>query len=730
MGAFAAFGCGKASETSTHSPSQATAGETAAPKNAQEVLSRYIQAIGGEAALRKVHARTTEAKIVFLAEKDCDATQGPCTTEDTVGQYVRYSTDDGRSMRRVVVATRVEERGFDGKVGWQLQTDPPALILEEESAADQLREDGLLHWYFDVAKRGVEIRLEKPRDTDFSGQPRTLDGITWGGQGSKINPRTLWFDRQTGLLSAEVESAGEGEESVVQTTRYENYRAVDGVLVAHLVRETSAYRGRANEVELRVSAISHGEIREQVFAVPPPPQVEPQPDYWLDALNKARSEAQANPKDPFYQVAFARKAFEAAHFDEARLAATRTLAIDGKEPEAQWILARMDVMQGELERAKKSLEQAAKLGVVPEQIALARAVAAIELRKYDAAAKAYEEAGLGSFSGRFAAMERSPLRISGPCEVVIPTLLPKIPVIEAKADEHSIRAVVDTSAGDLVLGKSLAQKLSVSLEGEAPLILGGPNATYGTLPGLTVGNFTFTNVPVTVVTDEAIAAMVGLAGVDAVWGARLLANVQFTFDLPNSQLIWVHQTKACGKALKTRRKGLSYNIWTQDARYIYTMGSLNGSEGVYMVNTGMRGAALTANTAAFARAGIAPPPLRRGSAPLLRVDSFMLLGDRALSFVQPVALYGTLQDETTLEGHRFDGLLGIELLAARRFTFDLAKRTLFVEPGAPAAEKSASTSSSVPTSAAPSAQSSSPPAMPPAKPTIGAVPETPENNPK
>ena len=96
----------------------------------------------------------------------------------------------------------VEEKGFDGKVGWQLAGE--LLRLEDRNELELSREDAILHWYFDTEERGIQVTLARPRKEDSDGNVATLDGIHWEGGTIATSPKTMWFDRSTGLLREEV----------------------------------------------------------------------------------------------------------------------------------------------------------------------------------------------------------------------------------------------------------------------------------------------------------------------------------------------------------------------------------------------------------------------------------------------------------------------------------------------------------------------------------------------
>ena len=110
-------------------------------------------------------------------------------------------------------------------------------------------------------------------------------------------------------------------------------------------------------------------------------------------------------------------------------------------------------------------------------------------------------------------------------------------------------------------------------------------------------------------------------------------------------------------------------------------GRMNEAEGLYLLNTGMRGADLTANDAAFAHAGVGAPAMQANAASLARVQRFAL-GD----FVREElgAAWGVLQQNATSDGFRLDGMLGLEVLGRGRWTLDYEQQRMYLNPAKPA----------------------------------------------
>ncbi len=662
--------------------------EPAAPSTAQELLDRHITASGGPEALRALSQRTVEARVVFLAQEGCEENDPNCVWEETTGQFVLYTTADGRMYRRMVVGDNILERGFDGKVGWQMQADPQVLAFEDPAATPILREDALLHWYFDVeseARDGLALELLPPRKSE-DGQ-RDLDGIRWFAAGPATPESQKWFDRATGLLYEEIESDSETGDRVRRV--YTDYREVDGVMVPWLIQQITEVEGHPDHVvELRMQVVHHRPVRDELFAVPELGPTQPEPDQLLATLAEAKARAEADPKDLRAQVEHARWAFAAVHLDEAREAAKRALELDKNELEALYILARVALLEGDLKSSEKQLRTAVAAGLRENEAA--RQMAWIHLRRGDwsKAAQALELAGHADLAARYAVFSGKPLdakmRGNG-CSTKFDFKLESGAVIvEVEADGDPLRLLLDTGASDLIISVGKARSLVISTDAEAPLVAGGPALRQGQVESLTLGDYEVSNVPVTMFPDEQLGSVVGLTGVDGVLGVRPFAGRQVSVDIAARQIEIVEPSRRCTKQLEQNRVGAAIPFLLHETHYLYVVGHMNGAEGLYLLNTGMRGADLTANEGAYAHAGVGAPAMRPGQPSLAHIARFEL-GDYVLEDLG--AAWGFLQQNATIDGFRLDGMLGLPILGRGRWTLDFQQQRLYIAAPEPTASK-------------------------------------------
>jgi hypothetical protein len=651
-----------------------------APSTAQELLDRHITASGGAEALRALTQRTVEARVIFQAQDGCQEGDADCVWEETTGQFVLFSTADGRMYRRMVVGDNILERGFDGKTGWQMQTQPQVLVIEDPAAFPVLREDALLHWYFGVQDR-KELALELLSSRKQEGGLE-LDGIVWFAASPELPQAEKWFDRATGLLYEEIERDGESGDTVRRV--YEDYREVDGVKVPWLIKQITQVEGYADHVvELRIQVVHHRPVREEMFAVPELGPAEPQPDQLLTVLEQAKTDAGKPGADVLAHVTHARLAYAAIHFDEAKAAAKRALAQDKNELEAIYILARIALLEGDLQGSEKLVRQAIAKGLREDEAA--RQLAWIHMRRgeWSKAAKNLADAGSPELAARYSAFSGKPLdgKMGGDgCSTTL-TYEPAngAIVVTVDADGSPLKLLLDTGASDLLLSDGRARSLVIGTDAEAPLVGGGPPLKQGQLDSLTIGDFTVQNVPVTMIPDDQMGAVVGLEGVDGVLGIRAFAGRQLTVDRSANTLSLIEPGKRCAKQLEARRSGHSVGFWVHETHYIYLLAQLNGAEGLYLLNTGMRGADLTANGGAYAHAGVGAPPLLGGVPSLAQIHEFAL-GEHELANLG--AAWGFMEQNATTDGFRLDGMLGLGALGGGTWTLDFEQQRLYLQPPA------------------------------------------------
>ena len=205
------------------------------------VLSRYIEALGGETALRAIRSRITEGQF-----------------DNGRGLETRFRTyDQAPNKRTTIIGTAAIEdaagsgRGYDGAAGWDknfIGTGRRALAGSELAAvareADLLRP---LHLLDDCQSPRVES----------DAQHDVVICQTASGTRTRLH-----FDRQTGLLAQQETDIGNGRSTRLT---FEDYRLVDGVRLPFRTR--IVLPGAA--VSYTTESVRHNvSIDERVFQTP------------------------------------------------------------------------------------------------------------------------------------------------------------------------------------------------------------------------------------------------------------------------------------------------------------------------------------------------------------------------------------------------------------------------------------------------------------------------------
>jgi predicted TIM-barrel fold metal-dependent hydrolase len=205
---------------------------------AQEIVTGYIQALGGEEALAKITSRG--AKGSFYAP-----------SYGTYGSYQEYSLAPGSLIRTFHVdGYGVSQRCVKGETGW---TEDPEYGVKEVTGArlKELRLEAELSHPLSLRNRFSEL--------DFVGLASIEGGEYYEVRGiyDDVIPVTLWFDPATRLLACMEypETFPDGSSTRVRM-HYEDYRRVDGVMVPHVLRFLGedliwvVQRGVAHNLEL------------------------------------------------------------------------------------------------------------------------------------------------------------------------------------------------------------------------------------------------------------------------------------------------------------------------------------------------------------------------------------------------------------------------------------------------------------------------------------------------
>lgn len=228
------------------SAQDATPKSTTATPTVNEIVDRYIAAIGGRAAIEKITSRASLGRIEVPSMK-------------LSGTVMIHEKAPDKTLQVVVFNGNAFRQGFDGTTAW---TDDPA--------------DGLR------VLSGIEL-AEAKRDADFF-RPLHLDQIysslTFAGT-EKVGDRDayvlvgtaadesesdkMYFDAENGLALRIVNPRHTPDGEARLQEDFSDYRRVDGVELPFTIAQT----GGSADFTIHISEIHHGvDLDDTEFAKP------------------------------------------------------------------------------------------------------------------------------------------------------------------------------------------------------------------------------------------------------------------------------------------------------------------------------------------------------------------------------------------------------------------------------------------------------------------------------
>jgi zinc protease len=210
------------------------------PSNAptvDQIISKYVQAIGGAVAYRKLTSRVTKGTFVM---PDMQNLTGICEG---------YEKAPDKSL--VVInfpGVGIVREGYNGVIGWSQEPQEEVRVMAgAELASTKIDSD----FY-----KNIRLRELFPKLT-LKGTEKVGDKITYKLEGvsKEGHSETMYFDVESGLLvGTDSVEESPGVKAVLQI-RFEDYREVDGIKLPFAARHRSPELNmifRINEVKHNV----------------------------------------------------------------------------------------------------------------------------------------------------------------------------------------------------------------------------------------------------------------------------------------------------------------------------------------------------------------------------------------------------------------------------------------------------------------------------------------------
>jgi len=248
-----AVGCGGAKKPAARGPSAAAddriATDSGAPSSltADDILALYVEATGGRAAYEKLSSRVAKATMVL-------------PSLGVKGDVEMYQQAPNKSYMKLVLGQAgTVEQGTDGTVVWERSAMTGVRVL-----SGQERELGLIGAVFNAELKYKELykSVQLMGIEAVDGAPAyKLVFTTPSGQ-----TETRYYDKDTKLLVKSSATVQHQMGKISSTTRYSDYRAVDGVRMPFKMEVSAMNQKRV----LTLTDVKHNvAIPASRFALPP-----------------------------------------------------------------------------------------------------------------------------------------------------------------------------------------------------------------------------------------------------------------------------------------------------------------------------------------------------------------------------------------------------------------------------------------------------------------------------
>jgi zinc protease len=198
----------------------AASSSTAALPSADEILDKYVAAIGGEAAWRKLNSRISKGTIEIPAM-------------NLSGTVEVHEKAPNSSLAMVNLAGTTFQRGFDGTTAWSDDPQNGLRTLSGAEAEDSKRQADFYH-QLDMRKHYSKWKVtgtEKIGDHDAY----ALEATASTGDVDK-----MYFDTKSGLLVRAITTVHSPQGDQVIQADLSDYRDADGIKLPFSVRQSSA----------------------------------------------------------------------------------------------------------------------------------------------------------------------------------------------------------------------------------------------------------------------------------------------------------------------------------------------------------------------------------------------------------------------------------------------------------------------------------------------------------
>src|SRR5262245_28139692 len=243
-------GAGSTSASGATPPAaQASPRPTPSLPSADEIFSKYIAAIGGQAAIDKLASRTTKGTLV--------------QANGNTLQFELYQSAPDKFYFLVTTPQGPFERGFNGQVGWEKTARGVRELTGAELA--NFRATNALFGLIKLKEqyaRPPRVRRDKIGDRDVY----VLDGVMTDGKRLR-----LFFDVSSGLLVRRATTITTMVGNIPDQVDLEDYREVEGVKFPFTARSSTIEVGNPTSTRTFTEMNLNVTLDDSKFNMPPKP---------------------------------------------------------------------------------------------------------------------------------------------------------------------------------------------------------------------------------------------------------------------------------------------------------------------------------------------------------------------------------------------------------------------------------------------------------------------------
>jgi hypothetical protein len=207
--------------------------QTPALPSVDQVLEKYLAAMGGQAAFDKITSRTAKATIEI---PDMGITGAMTMTEKA----------PNKALVVVEIAQMTVREGTDGMVAWD---ENPQTGLREKAGLELAEYKRGSIFNIETKLKTAYPRMNVTGRDTVNGRPAiVIDAIPEQG-----SPVKIFFDSETGLILKQAGSRETPEGPITFESFYDDYRTIDGIKQPHTLRQVTS---RVTSV-IRITEMKH-----------------------------------------------------------------------------------------------------------------------------------------------------------------------------------------------------------------------------------------------------------------------------------------------------------------------------------------------------------------------------------------------------------------------------------------------------------------------------------------